>query len=501
MSSRPAATTRAERIKFAGLIPHFVPSTSTSPPRSPQSSFSAAHTLAATRWASQISTRVDFFANHPPLTSLTRGSQPPPPKKSLYQQPHFVMLSAIGRATGRVGGRLAIRTVLRTTPVIPSGIRIAAVFTRHYAAAAKTTTKASATTKAKKPAAKKTTASKTTTKKATAKAKAAPKKKATKKKAAAKKPAKKRVKKVLTEEEKERVKIRKLREIALLKEEPTRLPTGAWMVYVSRRAKEASKDDDKFKLTDLVPLVAQDFKSLPEETLEVRLGCVNKEREKEREPPADTRKQSLNAQAEENKVANQVTRRNWVDSYSADRIHKANLARRLLKKKYSVSSLQIPDPRFPKRSLTVYVSYAKSRIASADLANLSAKEKIRTIAGEWKKLGPEERQVCHAHSPLSPPHSGPKGDTNSRSYTLSMFCFDGHALFLTTFVFTPLSSASKQLPIPTRPGTRRSWPLRRTRRKEEFFQVPLTYDPRSRGRVGGLTAGSLREIPELICTL
>ncbi|KAK4144704.1 uncharacterized protein C8A04DRAFT_27643 [Dichotomopilus funicola] len=296
------------------------------------------------------------------------------------------MLSAIGQATGRVGGRLAIRTVgrftaqqaLRATPVIPSGIRIAAVFTRNYAAAKTTKT---STTKAKKPAAKKTTAKKTTasktTKKVTAKAKAAPKKRATKKKAtkkkAAKKPARK-LKKDMTEEEKVQLRIRKLREVALLKEEPTKLPTSAWTVYLTQRVRDSAKDHtvgggEKFLLGGIAKQAASDFKGLSEAALE-----------------------PLTAQAEENKVASSVAHRNWVDSYSPERIHKANLARKLLKKKHSVSSYPISDPRFPKRSLTLYVSYSKTRFFSPELANLSSRERIKTIAGEWKKLGPEERQ-------------------------------------------------------------------------------------------------------------
>lgn len=178
------------------------------------------------------------------------------------------MLPAIGLAAARqvrVAGRLSIHRAahlaIRPAIVIPSGIRIAAVLARGYAeAAAKATRKKSATAK-------------TATKEKKAKTEKKPAKKAAKK--PAKKPAaKKKPKKELTEEEKTKLKIKELREKALLKEFP-RLPEGKWPVYVSARMKEAKRErggsltSEEWEFKNLVPQIKKDFDALPAEELEV----------------------------------------------------------------------------------------------------------------------------------------------------------------------------------------------------------------------------------------
>jgi hypothetical protein len=184
------------------------------------------------------------------------------------------MWSAIGRATAqqvRVGaslsirstGRIAAKLALRPAPVIPSGIRVAAVFARGFASAArpKTTSKAGTSKVAKKKlAAKKATAKKTATKKTAKKAKAP----------AAKKPKRVREKKPLTEEQKAKLQLRELRKTALLKEEPARLPSTPWRLYCGQRVKELLKaGTDANKLGPVMPGLAQDFKALSEAELDV----------------------------------------------------------------------------------------------------------------------------------------------------------------------------------------------------------------------------------------
>ena len=184
------------------------------------------------------------------------------------------MWSAIGRSTARqvrVSGRLSICTATRltaqlttrTTPAIPSGIRVAAVFVRGFAAAKGTE---------KKPAAKKATAEKTgaTTaeKKTTAKAKA-PAAKKTKAKAKAKpkpkpKPKLRIPKKELTPEEKTKLKIRELKKDSLAKDEPTYLPITKWMVFSSERLKGTTH-----KCTIVIPEIAAEYRALPAAELEV----------------------------------------------------------------------------------------------------------------------------------------------------------------------------------------------------------------------------------------
>ena len=184
------------------------------------------------------------------------------------------MLSAIGLAAARqvrVAGRLSIHRAahlaIQPAIVIPSGIRIAAVLARGYAeAAAKATKRKSATAK---PTATKEKKAKTEKKPAKKAAKKPAKKPAAKKTAAKKKPKKK-----LTEEEKTKLKIKELREKALLKEFP-RLPEGKWPVYVSARMKEAKRErggsltSEEWEFKNLVPQIKKDFDALPAEELEV----------------------------------------------------------------------------------------------------------------------------------------------------------------------------------------------------------------------------------------
>ena len=182
------------------------------------------------------------------------------------------MWSTIGRSTARqvrVGGRLSICTATRltaqlssrTAPVIPSGIRVAAIFVRGFAA-----TKGAED----KPAAKKATAKKTATtaekKKTTVKAKAPVTKKAKAKPKPKPKPKPKlRIpKKELTPEEKTKLKIRELRKESLAKDEPTYLPITKWMVFASERLKGTTH-----KCTIVIPEIAAVYRALPAAELEV----------------------------------------------------------------------------------------------------------------------------------------------------------------------------------------------------------------------------------------
>lgn len=98
--------------------------------------------------------------------------------------------------------------------------------------------------------------------------------------------------------------------------------------------------------------------------------------------------------ARQNKVANDVMHKKWVDSYTAQEIHDANLARLLLRRKYSAKvKPTIDDPRWPNKHMTPYVSYIKSRFHAPDLEAHNGKVRFTKIALEWKQLGAEERKV------------------------------------------------------------------------------------------------------------
>lgn len=141
-------------------------------------------------------------------------------------------------------------------PAAPS-LRLIGTSAPLRAAAAKATKSKSKSTKssAKKPAGKKT---------AKPKAKKPVKKKVVKKKkVATKKPKKAPKKKVLTDEQKDRLEIKRLKQMALLKG-PTLLPETAWNVFLidNIRAGEGP-------LTDKVKILSTSFKNLPEAEIEV----------------------------------------------------------------------------------------------------------------------------------------------------------------------------------------------------------------------------------------
>lgn len=163
---------------------------------------------------------------------------------------------------------LVIRSAAESSPARASSRTYA------YARAYATTTRATKPTATVKKAVKAAASEKTPPKKkaapakTTAKKPAAKKTKTTKKKPAAKKPAaKKRVKKVLTEEEKEKAKIRELRAKAL-KEPITQRSLSAFHVFVSEfaRGKPSSNNQQLEKITN----ATKEFKALSPAQLEVK---------------------------------------------------------------------------------------------------------------------------------------------------------------------------------------------------------------------------------------
>lgn len=289
------------------------------------------------------------------------------------------MLSAFGRAAVRqvcVAGSLSIRSAGRLgAPVIPSGYRVVAVFTRGLATAVapKRTTRATTAAASKKaPAAKKTTSTKKTTTK-TAKKPAA--KKAVKSKAkpkakkAAKKPATRKPKK-LTDEQKDRIKLRALKERALLKEQPAKLPVTSWNLYLVKNLKERLNKEPKPTFADAIRQLSAEHKALPEQE-----------------------KEKLDLEAQKNKTANEINLKNWIDSHSVQEIREANVARNLLKRRKSAPTKHtLPDSRFPKGRLTAYMAYVKARYTSQEFEGLQSKARLSHISSEWKEFNDEQRK-------------------------------------------------------------------------------------------------------------
>ncbi|KAH6636659.1 hypothetical protein F5144DRAFT_188866 [Chaetomium tenue] len=287
------------------------------------------------------------------------------------------MLSAFGRAAARqvcVAGSLSIRSAGRLgAPVIPSGYRVVAVFTRGLATAVTTKRTIRATTAAaskKAPAAKKTT-KKTTTK--TAKKPAAKKAVKSKAKPKAKKAAKKtttRKPKKLTDEQKDKLKLRALKEKALLKEQPAKLPVTSWNLYLVKNLKEVLNKEPKPTFADAIRQLSAEHKALPEQE-----------------------KEKLDLEAQKNKTANEINLRNWIDSHSVQEIREANVARNLLKRRKSTPIKHtLPDSRFPKGRLTAYMAYVKSRYTAQEFEGLQSQNRLSKISSEWKGFNDEQRK-------------------------------------------------------------------------------------------------------------
>ncbi|KAK1769779.1 hypothetical protein QBC33DRAFT_531956 [Phialemonium atrogriseum] len=213
----------------------------------------------------------------------------------------------------------------------------------------------------------------TTTKKAAAKkpakgAKKVASKKAASKKTAAKKAApKKRVRKVLSEEDAKKQKVRELKRVALLKE-PVRLPDKSWLVYVSQHTKGTHTEGEA--LGDRAKQLSESYKQLPSSEVE-----------------------HLQATANQNKLANDAAYKSWVESHSPEEIADANRARKRLKRDFKATSKGlIKDERQPKRSLSSYLLFVKSRWQSGDLTGQHPVEASKSMSGEWKALSDAERQ-------------------------------------------------------------------------------------------------------------
>jgi hypothetical protein len=87
----------------------------------------------------------------------------------------------------------------------------------------------------------------------------------------------------------------------------------------------------------------------------------------------------------------------WVESYTPEQIHKANLARRALKKKYDFpkgtkSARRIRDERhrIPTRP---FILYCQARRASGDFQQGDLVETAKALGAEWRNLTEAERQV------------------------------------------------------------------------------------------------------------
>lgn len=205
-------------------------------------------------------------------------------------------------------------------------------------------------------------AAKTATKK-----KPAPKKK----KVAAKKKAAPKKKPAPTDEQKLALKIRELKQIALLEGQPDLLPTGAWHLFASHRLagqKRSSQQGDDLRTA------AEEYRTL-----------------------SAAERAKLELESDQNKAANLETYRSWVETKSPQEIRVANTARRVLKRLDTLRIADkklapIKDHRIPSRPLTAYNLYARSRYESGDLTGMSLRDATLKVAAEFKALSDSERK-------------------------------------------------------------------------------------------------------------
>ncbi|UNI15059.1 hypothetical protein JDV02_001630 [Purpureocillium takamizusanense] len=191
------------------------------------------------------------------------------------------------------------------------------------------------------------------------------KKKTAAKKAAPKKP--KKPKKVLTPEEKEKAEIKELKTMALLKG-PALLPDSTWTIYSSENVRS-----DGVSLTDKIKEVAARFSGL-----------------------SQYEKDRLQSTAQSNQAANKRTRQQWVESYPPEAIYMANLSRRRLARKLGKGRINlIHDDRLPKRAVTAYALFIKSRFRGATASagsGSTAVDTFRVLSTEWKAMSEADKK-------------------------------------------------------------------------------------------------------------
>ncbi|KAF7860753.1 hypothetical protein EAF04_008271 [Stromatinia cepivora] len=252
---------------------------------------------------------------------------------------------------------------------------------RLYATATKATQTKTTTVKepvakktpAKKPTAEEPAAEKSVTKKPTKTAAKKPAKKPAKK--LAKKPVKKAVKakskkgskakKPLTDSQQLRRKLRELKVTALISEIPKQKPESGYRV-LNQELAIGSKD-----ITVVAKESAARYKSASTAELE-----------------------RLNHIANENRAANAIVYKYWVESHTPEEIRQANVARRHIRRltKKTSSPRLIKDDRAVKKPSAPMMFFVRERYQSGDFVGMKVSESIKRIAQEFKELSPAQRK-------------------------------------------------------------------------------------------------------------
>ncbi|EKD15905.1 HMG box protein [Drepanopeziza brunnea f. sp. 'multigermtubi' MB_m1] len=191
------------------------------------------------------------------------------------------------------------------------------------------------------------------------------------KKKVAKKPAvKKSAKKVLTDAQKEKLKVAKARkQLRELKKTalsiPTAKPHTAWLIFFSQ---ELKKDPGSGSAKCLE--ISTRYNNLSPSELE-----------------------PLNRIAVQNQAYNDAQYKQWVASHTTDEIRLANNARASLKSLTGKKWPHIEDPRLPKRPALPWSLFIAERWASGDLKGIRVKDCLPSLRKEWNALDPKKRQA------------------------------------------------------------------------------------------------------------
>lgn len=80
-----------------------------------------------------------------------------------------------------------------------------------------------------------------------------------------------------------------------------------------------------------------------------------------------------------------------MESHTLAEIYKANLARNRLTKVYNIKTRRIIDERFPKRPVSAFAHYVKSRTSSFNEGQTVASV-IKGIGSAWKSLSAADKK-------------------------------------------------------------------------------------------------------------
>ncbi|KAJ0160368.1 hypothetical protein CTA2_8094 [Colletotrichum tanaceti] len=267
------------------------------------------------------------------------------------------MLTGIGRAaTQRVLIRTAFLAGPRTQPLVRVTCRSFSTSRWVCLPAAKASSTTTETKKALKAKAGAATKTKAPTK--------------TKAKAAEKRPKEKKEankKEELTPEQTLKLEIKEQKRFALLPN-PKPLPNSTWTVYVTEKANDPG-------------LANLDMLSRAKHNAEVYKTLSSSEL------------QRLEEKAKENRLANVVAYKAWVESHTPIAVAEANRARAKIRK---LTGRPVPNPirdgRQPKRGLTAFQIFVKSRWESGDFLGAQPIVVGRQISEQWKALSESERE-------------------------------------------------------------------------------------------------------------